>query len=84
MHVTINGKKEEVSEMTVMGLLQQKNIEPRMVSVELNTVLLDRAHLASTTLKEGDQIEFLYFMGGGGIGHGGQIASMGQGNVIPY
>jgi sulfur carrier protein len=66
MQVTINGKKEEVNGIsTITDLLNQKNIEPRMVSVELNSALLDRAHLSTTALHEGDQIEFLYFMGGG-------------------
>jgi sulfur carrier protein len=66
MQVTINGKKEEINEIaTLTDLLTLKQIEPRMVSVELNSALIDRAHLSTTALHEGDQIEFLYFMGGG-------------------
>ena len=38
---------------------------PEMVSVELNGEFLRREVFESTTLKEGDKVEFLYFMGGG-------------------
>jgi sulfur carrier protein len=64
----MNGKIEEITETTLMGLLQSKKIEPQMVSVELNAVMLNRADYPSTILTAGDEIEFLYFMGGGGAG----------------
>lgn len=68
MQVKINGKTEEIHETTLMALLKSKNIEPQMVSVELNAKMLDRASLSQTFLHEGDEIEFLYFMGGGSAG----------------
>jgi sulfur carrier protein len=36
-----------------------------MVAVELNDKMLEREHLSTTTLKEGDQVELLFYMGGG-------------------
>jgi len=36
-----------------------------MVSVELNSEILNRVDFETTQLKENDQIEFLFFMGGG-------------------
>ena len=65
MLVKINGKEDEVEEMTLGSLLKSKKIEPQMVTVELNDQIIDRTHLADTPLHEGDEIEFLYFMGGG-------------------
>jgi cysteine synthase A len=65
MQVKINGKKEEITNTDLLGLLTSKNVEPQMVSVEINSVMLNRADYANTTLNAGDQIEFLYFMGGG-------------------
>ena len=38
---------------------------PDMVSVEHNGDILDRDKFDSTQVKEADQVEFLYFMGGG-------------------
>ncbi|MBL8075388.1 MAG: sulfur carrier protein ThiS [Nitrospira sp.] len=65
MQVKINGKPEEVPGGTVLDLLKAKNIEPQMVAVEVNDKVLDRDHLATTRLNEGDHVEFLFYMGGG-------------------
>ena len=65
MQVTINGKTEEVPGGTVLDLLQAKKIEPHMVAVEVNDTVLDRNHLATTSLHDGDRVEFLFYMGGG-------------------
>jgi sulfur carrier protein len=50
----------------VLELLTARNIEPRMVSVEHNLKILDKEDFGRTPLREGDSIEFLYYMGGGG------------------
>jgi sulfur carrier protein len=65
MLVKINGKAEEIQGGTVLDLLKAKKIEPQMVAVEVNDKMLDRDHLATTHLNEGDQVEFLFYMGGG-------------------
>jgi sulfur carrier protein len=65
MQVKINGKTEDVSGGTILDLLKTRNIEPQMVAVELNDKMLEREHLSTTTLKDGDQVEFLFYMGGG-------------------
>jgi sulfur carrier protein len=65
MQVMINGKAEEVAGGSVLDLLKAKNIEPQMVAVELNDQMVERTNLGATTLKEGDQVEFLFYMGGG-------------------
>lgn len=65
MQVKINGKAEEISGGTVLDLLQTKKIEPQMVAVEVNDAVLDRNHFATTTLTDGDRVEFLFYMGGG-------------------
>ena len=65
MLVKINGKPEEISGGTVLDLLQAKKIEPQMVAVEVNDTVLDRNHLATTNLSDGDRVEFLFYMGGG-------------------
>ena len=65
MQVKINGKPEDVQNGTVLDLLKAKSIEPQMVAVELNDKMLERDHLGTIQLKEGDQVEFLFYMGGG-------------------
>ena len=65
MQVKINGKPEDIQGCTVLDLLKTKKIEPQMVAVEVNDKMLERDHLASTYLNDGDQVEFLFYMGGG-------------------
>jgi sulfur carrier protein len=65
MQVKINGKAEEFLGGSVLDLLKAKKIEPQMVAVEVNDTMVEREHLGATQLKEGDRLEFLFYMGGG-------------------
>lgn len=67
MKLTVNGKEIEFNtELTVSELLVEQNVKmPDMVSVEVNGQILKRSEFESTTLKDDDTVEFLYFMGGG-------------------
>ncbi|HKT35532.1 MAG TPA: sulfur carrier protein ThiS [Nitrospira sp.] len=65
MQLKINGKPEEFSGGNVLDLLKSKKIEPQMVAVEVNDSMVEREQLATTQLKEGDRLEFLFYMGGG-------------------
>ncbi len=65
MQLTINGKSESLEATTVMEVLKAKDIDPQLVAVELNTQMIDQEQLGTTSIKEGDKLEFLFFMGGG-------------------
>ncbi|AEJ61947.1 thiamine biosynthesis protein ThiS [Spirochaeta thermophila DSM 6578] len=68
MRLTINGTPEELpyDELTVEELLSVKKVRmPETVTVELNGTVIRRHLYASTKVKDGDAVEFLYFMGGG-------------------
>ena len=66
MKVTINGKGDELQDgMSVADLLESRKIRVEMVTVELNDTMLHREQFPTALLKEGDKIEFLYYMGGG-------------------
>jgi sulfur carrier protein len=68
MNIKVNGEDTnlEKSDVSVTELLKIKDVKmPDMVSVEYNGEILDRDAFESTLIKEGDQLEFLYFMGGG-------------------
>ena len=67
MKLMINGKESQLSEnLTVTRLLSEQKVKmPDMVSVELNGQILKRSDFGQTVLKQGDKVEFLYFMGGG-------------------
>ena len=68
MHITVNGEANEFDEADVnlARLLEIKRIEsPEMVAVQLNGEFVNMESYPSTYLKAGDDVEFLYFMGGG-------------------
>jgi len=67
MKLIVNGKETDCSDgLTVSELLVEQKVRmPDMVSVELNKQILRRSEFESTLLKDGDKVEFLYFMGGG-------------------
>jgi sulfur carrier protein len=67
MKIKTNNEIKEVSEnITVEKLLIECNVEmPDMVSVQHNGEFVKRENFAKTLVKENDEIDFLYFMGGG-------------------
>ena len=66
MELMVNGVKQALSDsLTVTQLLDILKIVPERVVVELNLTILKRAEHANTTLKEGDQVEIVHFVGGG-------------------
>lgn len=65
MIITVNGKSEVVQAFALLDLLNVKKLEPQMVAVELNDRMVERNSLTTTPLKEGDRVEFLFYMGGG-------------------
>lgn len=68
MQITVNGEANDLQEIEVnlSKLLKIRKVEsPEMVAVQLNGEFVDMESYTSTYLKAGDDIEFLYFMGGG-------------------
>jgi sulfur carrier protein len=68
MELTINGETKilEESRLTIEQLLSVEKVKsPDMVSVQLNGEFVKREKFPETILKSGDELDFLYFMGGG-------------------
>ncbi len=65
MRIRINGKDENTDAVSVLDILKARNVEPRMVAVEVNSKMIERDDYGTALLKDGDELEFLYFMGGG-------------------
>lgn len=65
--ITVNGEAQEVVlPLTVDELIRQNKVaQPEMVSVEVNGDFLSRDEYEKRQIAEGDEVEFLYFMGGG-------------------
>ncbi len=67
MTITVSGTKKEYKEgLTLNELIEAEKVEtPEYVTVSINDEFVASADKDSTVLKEGDNVEFLYFMGGG-------------------
>lgn len=67
--IKINGNTQEIEEgLSVLDLIKtNKVLQPEMVSVQLNQEFVNREDFGVTLVNNGDEIDFLYFMGGGSI-----------------
>ena len=67
MKLTVNGEPLEIEKpINVKELLVVAKAEqPEYMTVELNGEFVDHSGFESTLVKDGDTVEFLYFMGGG-------------------
>lgn len=64
--VTLNGAQREVARgRSVEALLGDLGLHPRLVVVEYNREILDRARFGDTEVREGDTLEVVHFVGGG-------------------
>ena len=68
MSVKVNGKAQEIegSTISLLELIKKNDVkQPDMVSVQLNGTFVNRDEFESTIIKNDDEVDFLYFMGGG-------------------
>jgi sulfur carrier protein len=66
MQIQVNGLPRDCRPGSTVGdLLRELDIKTERVAVELNLEILDRKDFELRSLKEGDRLEILSFIGGG-------------------
>ena len=66
MTLHINGEQRDFPDgLTVVALVAQLGMKPDRVAVELNLEIVPRTQWETTTLKNGDKLELVHFVGGG-------------------
>lgn len=68
MKIKVNGKERIIDKESLFlrELLKIANVEnPETVSVQINGAFVGKESFDSTAVKDGDNVDFLYFMGGG-------------------
>lgn len=67
MKIYVAGEEKVKAEgITVAKLIIEENVETlEYVTVSVNDEFIEKEKLESYELKDGDNVEFLYFMGGG-------------------
>jgi len=64
--IRLNGEPFEIAgPVTISTLLANLNIDPRIVAVEHNVVVIKRHLYDTTEVGEGDEVEIVRFVGGG-------------------
>jgi sulfur carrier protein len=65
MKLTINGKHKNMHAENILSLLQELDINPSLVAVEKNKIIISKEKYLETPLNDGDILEVIRFMGGG-------------------
>ena len=67
MKIVVAGERKEYEDgLTVSKLIEAEKVEtPQYVTVSVNEEFIDSDSFDTYELKDGDEVEFLYFMGGG-------------------
>ena len=67
MTITVTGVKKEVADgLTLAQLVIDEKVEtPAYVTASVNDDFVSSSSFEDTVLRDGDNVEFIYFMGGG-------------------
>jgi len=66
MIIQLNGNKKEIStDVTITDLLQELDLANTSVVIVLNQTIIQQKETNDISLKEGDTLELIRFVGGG-------------------
>ena len=66
MKIQLNGEDREIADgLNISQLLEELQIRPGRVVVELNREIVGRDRFGAVLLKSGDALEIVHFVGGG-------------------
>jgi len=65
MRIRVNGMDMDVAATNISELLEELNINPQRVVVEVNLEIIKKDRFNEFKIKEGDSIEIVNFVGGG-------------------
>ena len=66
MNIYVNGESKEFSDNLLLSqLIQQLELPPQRIAIELNREVVRRNAWDSTVLRNDDRVEIVHFVGGG-------------------
>jgi len=66
MRLVINGEEKSFADsLSLSQLIEQLGMKGDRVAVELNREIVSRPQWTATSLKDGDRLEIVHFVGGG-------------------
>ncbi|HEU4651633.1 MAG TPA: sulfur carrier protein ThiS [Croceibacterium sp.] len=66
--LTVNGEPRRTAAPTIAALVVELGLKPEKVAVERNGTIVARSTLGEALLADGDVLEIVHFVGGGGAG----------------
>ncbi|MEC9489803.1 MAG: sulfur carrier protein ThiS [Halanaerobiales bacterium] len=64
--ITVNGEEKEIKkDLNLAELLAELEVDPEVTIVKLNEAMVPQGELAERYVESGDNIEYIFFMGGG-------------------
>ena len=67
MQIQLNGEPREIPDQSSIGdLIRLLDLSQERLAIELNQAVVRRSHWVNTILREGDRVEIVHFVGGGG------------------
>lgn len=65
IRIMVNGEAKTIASMSVRDYLRSIECDPVPIAVELNLSILRKKEYETTFLANGDQLEIVWFVGGG-------------------
>jgi len=65
VRIFVNGEEKTIKSTTILCYLNEIEIDPQRIQVELNLDILPEGDYDTTQLMDGDRIEIVHFVGGG-------------------
>jgi len=66
MRLTINGEEKDLPVTSLASLVEHLGLKADRLAIELNHDIAPRTTWNETELKDGDKLEIVHFVGGGG------------------
>ena len=65
MKLIINGTEQQIAAGNLAELVEALGMKGDRVAIELNREIVSRAQWSGASLKDGDKLEIVHFVGGG-------------------
>ena len=64
--IILNGEEKKMdNNITILALLEQYNLDPKIIIIELNEMIIEKKNYDTIHLKDEDKLELIRLVGGG-------------------
>ncbi len=64
--IILNGEEKKMdNNITILALLEQYKLDPKIIIIELNEMIIEKKNYDTIHLKDNDKLELIRLVGGG-------------------